>query len=640
MASVVFSDTQPSFQLSSVWNCHTVQLGGGNFAYQIVRGPTSSSENRTFAVSIPEGSYIKRAWISVELDSPLGGAKFRKANWAYIPPSGIAELDAYIFTPSMTEYEVTFSFQSNGIIYEDFVEHTSYQNFTNPTLNIEYIPPGETDTETDTPLDTSNTSDNDPSDGRFFLPRLLDANLVEVARLHPDTMSLELNLNPLSTARMHLPEGEPEVKIRDFVELFTPSGSVGIYRVTEIDLLRGIGGGQDLYLEHALTTLSDSLALNMQAMSGPVYTVFATLLESQNVKHWEMGDCDVPVDYEMVYEHSYDNLLKSLIKLYELLPEGYAIEANTRIRPFRLHIRAMPEDAFCECRLSRNLASARVMMEDSDLCTRVYPFGAGEGTDRISLTTLTGQQHMDAETIDTWGIVAKTFTEEDIYDALTLQDVATRYLERHKNPALSVELSAIDLYAATQEPLDRFRLGRMCRVPMPQYNTVMYERVISKTYPDVYNAPDEVTVVLANKMKTVSDEIAELMREATQSKLLGGTVETQEITSSYPDVYVENPYGQTFQISGYGNVLAVRLTYACAASGSAIKVPCRVWVDGNAVPESEDKDGTVDILRYLQKDENGVPTEGDHTIGLSPIANQGVKHYVNVRLVIKTIEKK
>jgi hypothetical protein len=253
---------------------------------------------------------------------------------------------------------------------------------------------------------------------------------------------------------------------------------------------------------------------------------------------------------------------------------------------------------------------------------------------------LTGKQYVDASTVDTWGVVTKTFTEEDIYDAMTLQDVANRYLERHKDPRLSVELDALDLYAATGEPLDRFRMGYMCRMPMPQYNTTMYERVISKSYPDVYGSPHNVTVTLSNKIKTVADEIASLMREATHSKLLGGSVKSEEITSSHPGIYVESPYGQTFSVKEYGTLIAVRLTYKCVNASTAIPVSCRVSVDGHQVPQSEDKGGVVDILKYLDKDSNGIPLVGDHVIGLSPMSNTGVKHNVSTRLLIKTIERK
>lgn len=635
---MIYTNTQGDITLTSSWNCHTTNLGGGQLVYKIVRGPTSSSASITFDVAIPQGAYIKRIWLSMTTNAPLGGAAYKMVNGHYIPPSGIVELDRDILTPSDTTYEAAFSYKSNGVVFEDYNEHTAYFYIYAPTLNVEYLAEGEEDTGIDSEPDYSNTSDNDPSDGRFFLPRLLDANLVEVDRLHPDSMSLELNLHPLSTARMHLPYTETKVKMRDFVELFAPSGSVGVYRAGSVET--DYGRGQTVHLEHALTTLADSLAIGMQAMSGNVAAVFATLLECQTVKHWVLGDCDVPVDYEMVYEYTNDNLLKTLIRLYELLPEGYALEYNTRRYPFVLHIRAMPEDAFCECRLSRNLSSAVVTMEDSDLCTRVYAYGAGEGTDRITLSGLTGQEYMDADTIDAWGVVAKTFTEEDIYDAITLRDVAEIYLEAHKNPTMSVKLDAIDLYAATGEELDRFRLGRMCRLPLNQYNTIMYERVISKNYPDVYRKPDKVTITLASKIKDTSDEIADMMREATRSKLLGGSVETEEITSSTSGIYVENPYGQTFEVKEYGNLIAVRLTYSCKKSGTAEEVSCRVYVDGTLLPDSADVGGTVDILKYLEKDANGIPTVGDHTITLSPKSSTGVQHYVSTRIIIKTIEKK
>ena len=40
------------------------------------------------------------------------------------------------------------------------------------------------------------------------LPRLLDKQMQEVARLHPVSLSLDLNMAPLSTATMTLPEGD------------------------------------------------------------------------------------------------------------------------------------------------------------------------------------------------------------------------------------------------------------------------------------------------------------------------------------------------------------------------------------------------------------------------------------------------
>lgn len=634
-----YQNTQPNITLSSNWSCTTVQVGGMGFVYKIVHGPTASTGSVSFPVSLPKGAYVKRVWITVGANTPLSGAKYKKVNGHYIPPSNSVDLPVDVFTPSTTLYVAGFEFKANGVVYQKSGEFTSYWTVIEPTLHIEYYTDESQIPDIEIVQDTSNTSDNDPSDGRFLLPRLLDGNMTEKARLHPSDVSIELNLNPLSTAHMRLPEGENEVLVRDMVELFVPSGSVGTYRVSEVNTVRGMNGNTDVYLEHAFCTLADSLAIGVQAMSGPVAQVLATLLDAQNEMNWVLGDCDVPVDYELVYDYSDDNLLRAITGIFELLPEGYIPVFNTRVYPFVLHIRKVDEEAFCEGRLSRNMASVRQHIDTSDLCTRLYPYGAGEGTDRIELTGLTGQEYMDADTIDTWGIVAKTFVNEDIYDAITLQGVAEKYLEKHKNPRHSITIDGFDLYAATGEELDRFRMGSMCRIPLPAYGITMYDRVIAKSYPNVYNQPEKVTVTLANKIRNIGDEIAALFRDVTQSKLLGGNIKAEEKTSSTGGVYIEDPYGMFFDVKEYGNLIAVRLYYTCINTETSEKVSCRVYVDGTLLPQDEDKGGVVDVLRYLKKDTNGIPVTGQHEIGLSPYGTPGVEHVVQTRLVIKTVDK-
>ena len=195
-----YVNTQPNITLSSVWNCHTANLGGGAFAYKIVRGPTASSGVVTFPVSIPTGAYVKRVWITVGPNTPLSGAAYKMVDGHYIPPSNTVDLKTDLFVPSMTVFQAAFGFKANGIVYEDYAEHVSYWTVIEPTLHIEYYMDEGNIPDIDIVEDTSNTSDNDPSDGRFFMPRLLDANMDEKARLRPSGVSLELNIAPLSTA--------------------------------------------------------------------------------------------------------------------------------------------------------------------------------------------------------------------------------------------------------------------------------------------------------------------------------------------------------------------------------------------------------------------------------------------------------
>lgn len=640
-----YTNTQPDVVLQSTWRCSPTTTSSGSVVYKITSQPTEASVTIVFPISVPAGSQVVRAWFTVEKppQSPLSGARYRRINGVDIPSDNTVEIP--VDDVAGAQYEAVLTFKANGSVFQDTNQHTGAWRVVEPTIHVEY-----TDGETTEPEDPSipssppeentETSDNDPSDGRFLLPRLLDENMAEKARLRPSNLSLELNLVPLSTAQMRLPEGEADVMVRDLMELFAPSGSVGIYRVSEVSTVRGVGGGSVVHLEHAFSTLSDSLAIGVQGMTGTVAQVVATLLEAQNKPYWVLGDCDVPEDYEMIYEYTDDNLLKAIMGVVNLLPEGYLPEFNTRVFPFVLHIRKTEDTAFCEARLSRNMASVRQHIDSRELCNRVIPYGAGEGTDRIELTGLIGQDYLDADTIDTWGVVARTFVNEDIYDAITLKEVAQRYLDKHKNPTHSIEIDGFDLYAATGEELDRFRMGRMCRVPMPGYGTFLNDRVISKAYPDVYNKPDKVTVTLANKMRNVGDEIASLFRDVTQSKLLGGSIKTEEKTLSAGEIYVDDPFAMYFDVKEYGNLIAVRLYYTCRNVDTSEMVSCRITMDGTQLPAEEDKGGVVDLLQYMKKDTNGVPMLGQHVIGLSPKASMDDEHFVQARLVIKTVERK
>lgn len=545
------------------------------------------------------------------------------------------EVDVDGIDVNTTTLSAVFHFRARGLVYQDTQTHSGSMTITSPTLHIEYTSVSTPDGD----VPETEVIITRPEFNGVQLPRLLDENFREIARLHPIKVKLSTKLNPLSTAEMHLPPDDANVKVRDFVELFTPHGSAGIFRATELQTSYGSRNGQLVYLEHAFCTLSDSLALGAQAMSAPVATVIATLLNSQNIRHWVLGACEVDDDFELIYEYSYDNLLQSLSKIVDMLPTEYAWEFDMSQHPFVMHLRKMPEDDACECRLNRNLSTVEITIDSSNLCTRVIPFGAGEGTDRVTLTNLIGSQHMDSENASVWGYVSRTFTSGDIFDALTLRDVAQKYLDNRDTPTISVRLDAIDLFEATGEPLDRFHLGRICRLPLPDYGIIMRERVIEMTWPDVYSDPEDVEVLLANRIRNASDEIAELLREATNSKLLGGSVETVEENSSAGHITPGSPFVQTFQVSGYGNLLNVKIAYTCITSRGE-SVDCSIMVDDVAVEVSEDSGRTVDITRYLAHDDNHIPLVGEHKVRLQPKTANDVYSVVDNTVTIKQINKR
>lgn len=99
------------------------------------------------------------------------------------------------------------------------------------------------------------------------LPRLLDKTMHEVRRLNPTKVSITLMLTPLSTASMTLPNGEPAISVGDFIELFIPSGSAGIFRVSKAST-DYMTGKQNINLEHGIVTLSDATVFGKHQFFG------------------------------------------------------------------------------------------------------------------------------------------------------------------------------------------------------------------------------------------------------------------------------------------------------------------------------------------------------------------------------------
>lgn len=615
----VYKSSLESFSLTSTWMCSYLKDSNGVARWTIFSGPTEGSTTLTFPVELPAGAVIARAWIGVEIASPpRGGIQYFTMNGADIS-SGEAEIS---IDAADTSFSATFAFKSWGVVEASLAEQAGSLAVNTPTLYVDYVDVSGGETESDaSAVAVSGTTG-------MRLPRMLDANLHEKDRLYATALSMEINADPLSTAEMSLPPDATAVEVDDFVELFSPYGSAGIFRVYRTDE-KG-GRGRRCALRHGIVTLADDLVTAGNAITAPVGQVFASLFAMQTTPLWTMGDCETPDDLEIVLERNYQTLLEAFTGLTAMLPGEYMWEFDQTVSPWRAHLRKISEDDACEFRTTRNVRTLTISVDRDAQCTRVYAFGAGEGEERIGLTGLIGTPYLDAEGADR--VIAKSITNEDIYDALTLKDVAQRYLDRHKDPDVSIQVDAVDVYKLTGETFDKFHIGKICRVPIPSSGRVFREKVVSIRWRDVIGKPTEVTATLANRLRNASDELADLMREATNGKLIGGTVEETQTVYNNGSVTQASSLVHYFDITGYGNTLTVRTKFTPAGG-------CLLLVDGETeVPASEAESGSVDILRYLKSDENGVPIVGQHNVQYFALGAATIS--VHSEVTVKTIEKR
>ena len=314
------------------------------------------------------------------------------------------------------------------------------------------------------------------------LPRLSDGT-----RLHPARLSVTLDLRPPSRATMLLPPDE-RIDLRQTVELFTPQGSAGLFRVTGVEDIPG--EGREVTLRHTSASLADTLIPGSGEITGPARQVLHTLLGYQSA--WQPGEVELPSSRILSCSYNNSNLLRALLDLLDELPEcGLFFEDG------RVHLRLLDPTDGCECRLSRNLRSLKISLDDSRLCTRVYVNGL--------------PSPVDAPSIAVWGPVSRHLTARRGLGADALTTLAEQYLARYSEPTLTVRLDALDLHRATGEAFDRFPPGRVCRVCLPESGGIIRQRVTSVTYDDVFGDPERATVTLAEHDPDAADYVGGLM---------------------------------------------------------------------------------------------------------------------------------
>lgn len=367
------------------------------------------------------------------------------------------------------------------------------------------------------------------------LPRVLNSDMTERVRIVPQALSAtltELHAN-VPTALMVVGEHD-NVKIRDFVEVYGLNGSLGVYRVTGISNV--YGENRECRLTHALCTLQDDVITGQGDMTGTPHEMLSKILGAQTVGHWVLGTVEATENVKEPIAYDNSNAYDSLKTLMGLLPE-YTITAEMGAYPWTMNVVHKSTHVKGEGRLTRNIASLRVTEDDSELCTRLCL----DGTTR----------QWDADTVNEWGVVARSFSAgSDLDEGATEAEIeayinqkANEYLAAHKNPTISIEVDAFDLSERTGMATDTFAPGDMYRLALPDYGTYFDERIVSVAYADLLREPERAAISLNNRVEDATMRMAGLMVSVqtvrkTVEKAVRDTDQTRAGLRAFYDDYV------------------------------------------------------------------------------------------------------
>jgi len=338
---------------------------------------------------------------------------------------------------------------------------------------------------------------------------LLSGHSLTPARKVPvDAMGLSLKERE-STATL-TPADMTGIDVNSWFQDETEPGSGIVWRV------RSIGNAYatrtpTLQLEHAINTLRDralfgeikpkDITGNPSATTCTAAQAVAYILNQQS--DWVLGT----FSYSSVsnpYQFNGDTLFDALETVTKSL-DGAMWTYDMSAYPFTLNIVAKSDVVGSEMRASRNIRTITKTIDRTGMFTRFYPIGKND-------------LHIDSGYVEKntalYGVVAKIATDASIDSKAELTRWANEQLDNHAEPIVTIEIDGFDLSQATGETLDRMQIGRVCRVPLPEFGTTIQERIVALSYSDKIGQPEVVKVTLANNREDVTRIIADSLKGA------------------------------------------------------------------------------------------------------------------------------
>lgn len=337
------------------------------------------------------------------------------------------------------------------------------------------------------------------------LPRLLDSNLREAGRLHPVDGGLNLNMVPLSTASLDVLTKDT-VPGGSWIEMYSPYGTAGIFRVTSVS--SGYGSEiSTLELEHAISEVGDSVVNAEISQEMGLNSAISTLWGYYKGSKWKLGSNSF--SDRVLVDVMYDNLLQAILGVLDQTT-GYMMAFDFSTSPWTLNIVRKGTAVAAEGRLSRNVQEATVTVDRTEQCTRVYmDYDSDEGSG--------GTLSVDADNISQYEVIESHQTGSG-YTYDQAYAVAKDYVEKHKNPAITVSITGLDFAKVTGESLDVLEVGKLYRLAIPKYRVVVEENITSLNWSHLYTDPTSVEVVLGPEQ----DKVVSYMHTTTESISRGG----------------------------------------------------------------------------------------------------------------------
>lgn len=427
---------------------------------------------------------------------------------------------------------------------------------------------------------------------------IYDLNMKKVAYLeNAFDIGYEQKYNNIWTASFSMPLDDVKNQYCNpfwFAEIRDEKESVGLFRIMPTTKTHDNNGLVVVYeLEHVLATLLDNIMFGYHQIGGlGIYTrqVLEYILSFQS--RWILGE--VEFDRQFMYSWENENLLSAIFSVVKPFDEEYQWQFDTKQYPWVLHLKKASSEYGAEIRYKRNMESIEIEEDPTNLCTRLYALGYGEGVNQLSIESVnpTGKAYIDADTINQFGIIERVWVDRRYDNAETLYNAAKAALETMKMPRISVNVSSTDLYKITKDPLDKFTLGKLIQVRDEELDLTYRSRVINISKSDIYGDAGSIDITISNETESIASSISDLASRTKVNELYaqGATNLDSYVMSDNCDP--ENPAKFKFHISEDAvNINQVLLNYEVSAFRAYSKA---IEGGGEVISSTESGGGLTD----------------------------------------------
>ena len=267
------------------------------------------------------------------------------------------------------------------------------------------------------------------------------------------------------------------------------------------------------------------------------------------------------------YKFNGDTLYDALETVSNSLDDPWWSYDTTKY-PFVLNINPRPDGTACKLLPGRNLNTITKTVDKSGMYTRFYPIGKDD-------------LHISGDFVgknsEKYGIICKVGTDTSLETEAELRAWASSNLNRHCEPTVTITADAMELADKTGESLDRLTLGRLCSIPLTEYDTEINERITELNYPDKIHQPEVVRVTMCNNRNDVTRIIAEVIKETARGGRGGARQQKEdhawfEDTDEYVAMVAEktgiNELGEEETLTGLIRVEAGKITQIVSAVGA------------------------------------------------------------------------